>query len=47
MEHRSPALICGLGPQSYSETTVTRVTLIPERDYLEWKTTFSITPQEP
>jgi hypothetical protein len=47
MEHRSPALICGLGPQSYSETTVTRVTLISERDYQEWKTTFSITPQEP
>lgn len=46
MEHRSPELTCGTGPQSYSETTVTRVTLIPEHDYPEWRSYFS-NPTEP
>lgn len=48
IEHRSPALICGTGPQSCSETTVTSVTLMSERDYPEWKSNFigSATPPE-
>jgi hypothetical protein len=28
MEHRSPTLICGVGPQSYTETTITRLYLL-------------------
>lgn len=27
MEHRSPAMICGVGPQSYTETTITQTYL--------------------
>ncbi len=30
MEHRSPAIICGQGPQSFSETTITLACFIPK-----------------
>lgn len=29
MEHRSPAIVCGVGPQTLSETTVTRASFTP------------------
>jgi len=30
MEHRSPAIICGQGPQTLSETTITRADYVPK-----------------
>ena len=41
MEHRSPALVCGEGPQTLSESTTTRVQLLPEPGYLAWKSRFA------
>lgn len=32
MEHRSPAIVCGAGPQSFSETTITTVHLLTTGD---------------
>lgn len=40
MEHRSPALVCGTGPQTYTETTVTRAELLSAPGYLAWKAVF-------
>ena len=41
MEHRSPALVCGEGPQTLTESTTTRVQLLPEPGYLAWKSRFA------
>jgi hypothetical protein len=40
MEHHSPALICGTGPQSRVESTATSVRLMPEHDYRLWESRF-------
>lgn len=40
MEHRSPALICGQGPQSYTETTITTLALLDEAGLAAWQRSF-------
>ncbi len=40
MEHRSPALLCGIGPQTYTEAVVTRVELLSESAYRAWESGF-------
>ena len=41
MEHRSPALVCGEGSQTLTESTITRVQFLPEPGYLAWKSGFA------
>lgn len=41
MEHRSPALVCGEGPQTLTESTITRVQLLADPDYLAWEAGFA------
>ncbi len=38
MEHRSPALRCGVGPQSFTEVATTRLLLLSDADFTDWKT---------
>ena len=41
MEHHSPALICGQGPQTLTESTITRLQLLADADFRTWKAGFS------
>jgi hypothetical protein len=41
MEHRSPVLVCGEGPQTLTESTITRFQLLADPDYLAWKDGFA------
>ena len=40
MEHHSPALICGTGPQSFSESTVTTAQLLDVAQFASWEDEF-------
>jgi hypothetical protein len=40
MEHRSPAIVCGLGPQSLTETAVTTVALYDPPGFAGWESSF-------
>ena len=40
MEHRSPALVCGQGPQSLDETTFTRIVRYDKDAFEAWKVDF-------
>lgn len=41
MEHRSPAIRCGIGPQEYQESTVTHAAFLSESEHQNWKSLFS------
>ena len=40
LEHRTPAIFCGTGPQRLSETATTRVMLLEDAAYDEWLSEF-------
>jgi hypothetical protein len=40
MEHRSPAIVCGAGPQSVTESAATTVSLLDESGFASWKAAF-------
>jgi hypothetical protein len=40
LEHRTPAIFCGTGPQCLSETATTRVMLLEDAAYDEWRMKF-------
>jgi hypothetical protein len=40
MEHRSPAIRCGSGPQSITETTITTAALFDSRGLAAWQAEF-------
>jgi hypothetical protein len=40
MEHRSPAIHCGSGPQSIIETTITTAALFGARELAVWQEDF-------
>jgi hypothetical protein len=44
MEHRSPALLCGRGPQSYTETTITAAACLDDGALATWRETFGAGP---
>lgn len=37
LEHRSPALRCGIGPQSFTEVATTRLMLLSDSEFSGWK----------
>ncbi|MCX6970726.1 MAG: hypothetical protein NTV93_11350 [Verrucomicrobia bacterium] len=37
LEHRSPALRCGIGPQSFAEVATTRLMLLSDSEFSDWK----------
>lgn len=37
LEHRSPALRCGIGPQSCTEVATTRLMLLSDSEFSDWK----------
>jgi hypothetical protein len=41
MEHRSPALVCGEGPQTLTESSITHVQILPEPACIAWKAGFT------
>lgn len=44
MEHRSPALHCGRGPQSYTETTITTAACLNDGALATWRETLGAGP---
>ncbi len=45
MEHRSPAIACGVGPQAVTESAVTTISLLDKSGFTLWKTAFLQTSQ--
>lgn len=46
LEHRSPALRCGIGPQSFTEVATTRLLFLSDSEFSDWKNQWINSPAQ-